>query len=272
MNRLDFLGNYTGTDGWSMTMHIRRAGGALFAPSLRAFRVHCPVASRTLTATAFLLAVLSGGQAAKAQNKLPTPPPLKLADNAEPMDLAELQQQHFLHGVAQAVIDLQANGDRTMDAIDNSQITLTLDSMQDSSRLAVLCNNGGKALNVFAQSLAGELQLNGKVNEAVCIGAGHDDDPFVMKFRLHYESGRTSVFYEPPELPFIVEKPVEDELEGNTAILDRAEPSGDWPQDMPSETVAATDDPQLTALASESHGRAAPARLDTCKASRSDTR
>jgi tetratricopeptide (TPR) repeat protein len=195
------------------------------------------VASQTITVTAFLLAVLSGGQAAKAQDKLPTPPPLKVADNAEPMDTAELQQQQrFLHGVAQAVIHLEANSDRTMDAIENSQITLTLDTMKESSRLAVLCNNGVKALNVFAQSLAGELQLNGKVNEAVCIGAGRDDDPFVMKFRLHYESGRTSLFSErPPELPFIVEKSVEDELEGNTAIFDRAEPSGDRPQDMPSE-------------------------------------
>ena len=227
MNRLDFLsivGSYNGTDRLSMTMQIRRTGGALLVASPRAFRVHSPVASQTLTVTAFLLAVLSGGQAAKAQDRPPAPPPLKLADNAEPMDTAELQQQGFLHGVAQAVTRLEANGDRTMDAIENSQVTLTLDTMQDSSHLAVLCNNGGKALNVFAQSLAGELQLNGKVSEAVCIGAGRDDDPFVMKFHLHYESGGTSLFYErPPTLTFIVEKPSTDDLEGNTAIPDRAE-------------------------------------------------
>jgi tetratricopeptide (TPR) repeat protein len=198
------------------------------------------VASPTLTAILFLFAVLSSWQAAIAQNKPQTPPPVKLADNAEQIDPAELQQQRFLHGVAQAVIRLDADGDRTMDAIENSQVTLTFDTMQDSSRLAVLCNNGGKTLNAFAQSLAGELQLIGKVNEAACFGSGRDDNPFVMKFRLHYESGRSSLFYEqPPELPFIVEKPVEDELEGNTPIIDRAESSTgsyeDRLQDMPSE-------------------------------------
>lgn len=110
-----------------------------------------------------------------------------------------------------------------MDAIENSQITLTFDRMPDSSRLIVLCINESKALNAFVQSLARELQLNGKVSEAACTGTGHDDDPLVMRFRLHYESGDTSLFFEQaPSLPFIVEEPGEDNREVDSAILDDA--------------------------------------------------
>ncbi len=97
MNRLDFLGNvknYNGTDAWSITI---RRGRALFASSLCAVRRHCSGALQTLFPTASLLAVLSRAQAAKAQDKLPTPPPLGFAEKAEPMDHAELQQQRFLH-------------------------------------------------------------------------------------------------------------------------------------------------------------------------------
>lgn len=221
MNRLKLLGyarNYNAADGRSMTMPVRRSGGALFAPSLRALRVQFPVASKTLTATSFLLAGLSGGPTAKAQRRLLNSPPPKAAES---MSTSELQQQRLLNDVAHAVVNLEANGDRTIDAIENSQITLTLDSMQDSSGLGVICINGDKALNVFAQSLARELGLNGKVHEATCIGVGRGDDPFVIKFRLHYESGPVDFVEEnPPELRFIVEKPVDDELDGDTVNQD----------------------------------------------------
>ena len=209
------------------TMHILVAGDNLLAPNIREFGLHYLMASRTLITVVFLLPLFLAIQPARAQNKLLPPPPSELAEEAKPPDSAALQQRRFLNNVAQAVIRLEASGERTMDAIENSQITLTLDTIQDSSRLSVLCNNGGKALNEFTQSLAGELQLNGKVNETVCTGAGRDDDPFVMKFRLHYENGRTSLFYEQlPILPFIVEKPVEDDPTG-------AQPQGEPPERLP---------------------------------------
>lgn len=101
---------------------------------------------------------MTGGvQAINAQN---SSPPLQFADKAEPMDATALDEQRFLHSVVQAVIHLEATGERTMDAIENSQITLTFDSMPDTSRLSLLCVNDAKALNAFAQSVAGELQLS----------------------------------------------------------------------------------------------------------------
>jgi hypothetical protein len=83
------------------------------ASRLRAFKGNYPVASQTLGAAACLLAVLGGGQAAKAQDKLPPPP--KLTDNGAAVDPANFQQQRFLHSVAQTVIYLEAKGDRTME-------------------------------------------------------------------------------------------------------------------------------------------------------------
>jgi len=74
--------------------------------------------SHILATSAVLLAMLSGAQETKAQNNLP-PPPQEFVEKPEPMDPAALQQQRFQHSVAQAVIRLEANGDRTMEAIEN---------------------------------------------------------------------------------------------------------------------------------------------------------
>jgi predicted Zn-dependent protease len=196
----------------------------------RGFQVHLSMISPTLSSAVLLIAMLSGTQAATAQAE-PQPSPLvALVDHSQPPDYADLQRRRLLHDVAQAVIHLEASGDRTMDAIENSQVTLTLDSIEDNSRLTVLCINGGKALGVFVQLLAGELQLSGKVSDANCFGAGRDDDPFVLKFRLHYESGGTSLFSEqPPELTFIVEQPIEPDVEGEAVIPDAEAPQ---PQEL----------------------------------------
>ena len=137
----------------------------------------------------FLSALLSGIQAATAQDR----PQLLPFERVEQLDPAIQQQQRLLNDVRRSVTRLDANGDRTMDAIENVQVTLTLDTMDDSSRLAVICNNGGKSLSALLQSLAESLQLSGKVREGGCTGAGRDDNPFVMTFHLHYESGQTSL-------------------------------------------------------------------------------
>jgi len=126
--------------------------------------------------------------------------PTTAVEAVEPPDPTKEAADKLLQTISEAVIGLDATGDRTSEAIADSMITLTLAPLQDSSQFSVLCLNGGEHLRAFTQSLIEAIPLQGQAVSPACSGTGHDSDPFKLQLHLHREGGHSGLFQEQPLL------------------------------------------------------------------------
>jgi tetratricopeptide (TPR) repeat protein len=165
---------------------------------------------------------------ALAQTTFDKDHPASQEDAATP-DLAAQASSRLLDAVSKSVTALDATGDRTSEAIADSNVTLTLVDIPDAAvHFRDLCLNGGNPLRTFTQSLTEALNLEGQVLSPTCTGAGKDSDPLKLSFRLHYEGGGSAFFNEHPLL-----------LQPNLIFFDDTSESNDGPEPEPSEDLAA---------------------------------
>lgn len=128
--------------------------------------------------------------------------------------------QKLVDTTSAVVYALEADGERTVDGIEDHTVTLTLGKVEDQGAFQALCDGDSARLLIYTRNLAISLGLSGTATDVTCRPASQDDE-HTLTFHLHDESGKRHLFnMDPVSLSLELVAPEPDTLEAVSEDFD----------------------------------------------------